>query len=163
MYISEVKEDLMNFDFIVPEFFNKDKFRINKELINNKLTKEYINESSKIEYIFKVILGSFNKKRKKNRLIGVFTESTIDIFNNFVESINKIIDIHLKKSNETEMANKGLLDFNDFFEIEIDTDADGDVYPDVYDELVAKNLDKKGKKGGKEMAIDYIKKDKDQF
>lgn len=162
MYISEVKEDLMNFDFIVPEFFNKDKFRINKELIKNKLTKEYIKDSQKIEYIFKVILGSFNKKRKKNKLVGIFTESTIDIFNNFVEVISKNIDLYMKKSNEIEMANKGLLDFNDFFEIEIDKDADGDVYPDVYDELVAKNLDKKGKKG-KIIPVDYIKKDKDQF
>ena len=32
----------------------------------------------------------------------------------------------------------------------------------LYDELVAKNLDKKGKKG-KILPIDYIKKDKEEF
>jgi hypothetical protein len=46
-YLSEVKEDLLNFDFVVPEFFDKDKFRINKELIPNKLTKSYISEDRK--------------------------------------------------------------------------------------------------------------------
>ncbi len=33
IYISEVKQDLLDFDFIVPEFFDKDKFKINTELI----------------------------------------------------------------------------------------------------------------------------------
>ena len=70
VYISEVKQDLLDFDFTVPEFFDKEKFKINTELISNKLTKDYIKESDKLEYIFKVILGSFSKKRKKP--IGVF-------------------------------------------------------------------------------------------
>ena len=65
VYVSEVKQDLLDFDFVVPEFFDKEKFKINTELIPNKLTKDYIKESDKLEYIFKVILGSFNKKRKK--------------------------------------------------------------------------------------------------
>ena len=42
IYLSEIKDDLMSFDFVVPEFFDKDKFRINTELIPNKLTKNYI-------------------------------------------------------------------------------------------------------------------------
>lgn len=87
MYLSEVKDDLLNFDFIVPEFFDKDKFRINTELIPNKLTKQYISEDKKLEYIFKCLLGSFNKKRKKE--IGVFTESTIRIFNLFVQKVTR--------------------------------------------------------------------------
>ncbi|MCK9476948.1 MAG: hypothetical protein M0R46_13555, partial [Candidatus Muirbacterium halophilum] len=64
-YMVETKDDLLNFDFVVPEFFDKEKFKINIELITNKLTLEYIKEDDKLEYIFKIILGSFNKKRKK--------------------------------------------------------------------------------------------------
>ena len=56
IYVSEVKDDLLNFDFVVPEFFDKNKFRINTNLIDNKLTKQYLEESNKLEYIFKVIL-----------------------------------------------------------------------------------------------------------
>jgi len=65
MYIAEVREDITNFDFTVPEFFDREKFKINKELIPNKLTRELIEDNNKFEYIFKIILGSFNKKRKR--------------------------------------------------------------------------------------------------
>ena len=37
---------------------------------------------TELEYIFKIILGSFNKKRKKP--IGIFTENTVKLFNLFI-------------------------------------------------------------------------------
>lgn len=148
-YLDEVKDDLLNFDFIIPDFFDKEKFKINKELIPNKLTKEYLEQDSKLEYIFKIILGSFNKKRKKP--IGVFTENTVKLFNLFVGDIDKYIDNHLNKIHEVELTRAGLLDFNEFWEIEYDTDGDGEVYPDVFDEIQKGSDDKKKKKkdGGK--------------
>jgi hypothetical protein len=149
IYMSEVKEDLLNFDFTVPEFFDKEKFKINTELIKNKLTKDYITEDKKLEYIFKVILGSFNKKRKK--AIGVFTENTVSLFNKFVDDIDVYISKYLNKMHEIELGRAGLLDFGDFFEIQYDTDAEGQVYPDVYDEFekgIPSDKKKKGK-GGK--------------
>ncbi len=127
MYISDVKQDLMNFEFTIPEFFNKEKFKINKELIKNKLTKEIIDESEKLEYIFKVILGSMNKK--KNKPIGVFTESTVDMFNRFVDHIDSIIDNHLGKIREIQISKSGLVDFGQFLDIKYDVDGSGDVYP----------------------------------
>lgn len=149
IYIGEVKEELLDFDFIVPEFFDKDKFKINTELIKNKLTKDYILEDPKIEYIFKVILGSFNRRRKKP--IGIFTENTVKLFNKFVDDLDKYISKYLNKMNEIELGRAGLLDFGDFFEIRYDVDGDEQVYPDVYDEFergVGDDKKKKGK-GGK--------------
>lgn len=145
IYISEVKSDLIDFDFVVPDFFNKDKFKINTELITNKLTKEYINEHPKLEYIFKVILGSFNKKRKKP--IGVFTENTVKLFNKFVDEIDNHINKYLGRMHEIELGKAGLLDFGDFFEIQYDTDAEGQVYPDVYSEFSGETTEDKKKKG----------------
>lgn len=148
MYLSEVKDDLSNFEFTVPEFFDKDKFRINTELIPNKMTKQYISEDKKFEYIFKVILGSFNKKRKKP--IGVFTESTIRIFNHFVQTIQEKIDQFFNKKSEIDLTRSGLIDFGEFFNIQYDKDAEGQVYPDVYTALEqGKEEKKKGGKGGK--------------
>ena len=149
IYVGEVKEDLINFDFIVPEFFDKEKFKINTELISNKLTKEYIEENDKLEYIFKVVLGSFNKKKRKP--IGIFTENTVKLFNKFVDEIDLHISKYLNKMHEIELGRAGLLDFGDFFEIQYDTDAEGQVYPDVYDEFEkGKPSDKKKRgKGGK--------------
>ncbi len=158
VYVSEVKQDLLDFDFIVPEFFDKDKFKINVELIPNKLTKDYIKESKKLEYIFKVILGSFNKKRKKP--IGVFTQNTVDLFNGFVTDINNYIDKYLNKLHEVELTRAGLLDFGDFFDIQYDTDAEGEVYPDVYTEFekgVPSDKKKKGK-GGKMLPVEETPK-----
>ena len=153
VYVSEVKQDLLEFDFVVPDFFDKEKFKINTELISNKLTKEYIRESDKLEYIFKVILGSFNKRRKKP--IGVFSENTVILFNGFVDDINKYIDNYLNKIHEVELTRAGLLDFGDFFEIQYDTDSEGEVYPDVYTEFekgVPSDKKKKGK-GGKSLPV----------
>ena len=158
VYVSEVKQDLLDFDFIVPEFFDKEKFKINVELIPNKLTKDYIKESKKLEYIFKVILGSFNKKRKKP--IGVFTENTVDLFNGFVTDVNNYIDKYLNKLHEVELTRAGLLDFGDFFDIQYDTDAEGEVYPDVYTEFekgVPSDKKKKGK-GGKPLPVEETPK-----
>jgi len=145
MYISEVKDDLINFDFTVPQFFDKEKFKINVELIPNKLTKEFIEENSKLEYIFKVILGSFNKKKKKP--IGIFTENTVIIFNKFVDDIQTYLDNTLNKVREVQFKQAGLLDFSQFFDIEYSMDASGDVYPQVWDEIQSGSEDKKGKKG----------------
>ena len=146
VYISEVKQDLLDFDFIVPEFFDKEKFKINTELISNKLTKEYIKESDKLEYIFKVILGSFSKKRKKP--IGIFTDNTVILFNVFVTDINNYIEKYMNKIHEVELTRAGLLDFGDFFEIQYDSDGEGEVYPDVYSEF-EKGADVEKKKKGK--------------
>lgn len=145
IYVSEVKDDLLQFDFVVPQFFDKEKFRINKELIQNKLTKEFIDDSPKIEYIFKVVLGSFNRKRKKP--IGVFTPETLNIFNNFVDQISVYLDKHLRKSNEVELTKKKLLDFGDFFEIKYDVDSEEQVYPDIYTEFEKGSPEEKKKKG----------------
>lgn len=145
IYVSEVKEDLLNFDFVVPEFFDKEKFKINTELIKNKLTKDYLKEDDKLEYIFKVILGSFNKKRKKP--IGIFTENTVKLFNKFVDDIEVYIGKYLNKIQEIELGRAGLLDFGDFFDIQYDTDAEGQVYPDVYDEFEKEEETGKKKKG----------------
>ena len=150
-YLSDVKEDLLNFDFIVPEFFDKDKFRINVELIPNKMTKQFISENKKFEYIFKVILGSFNKKRKKP--IGIFTENTIRIFNLFVQELQDKIDLYFNKKSEIELTRNGLLDFGDFFDIKYDVDSEEQVYPDIYTEIEkGKEKDKKGAKELKEIS-----------
>lgn len=147
IYVSEVKQDLLDFEFTVPAFFDKEKFKINTELISNKLTKEYLQESDKLEYIFKVILGSFNKKRKK--AIGVFTDNTVSLFNGFVDDISNYIEKYLNKVHEVELNRAGLLDFGDFFEIKYDQDAEGEVYPDIYSEFEKGVSPDKKKKGGK--------------
>jgi hypothetical protein len=149
IYVSEVKEDIMSFDFTIPEFFDKHKFRINKELIPNKLTRDYLEEDKKLEYIFKIILGSFSTKKKK--AIGVFSDSTIDIFNRFVDKISLTIDQFMNKSTEKELTKDQLIDFSKWFDLKIDKDGEDNVYPDVWQEIVSKTTDKKEKAKSKDI------------
>jgi len=146
IYVSEVKDDLINFEFVVPEFFDRDKFRINKEIIRNGVTREYISENKKLEYIFKCLLGSLYKPKKKE--IGVFTNSTLEIFNKYINTIQKKIDEYLKKKSEVELTRSNLMDFGSFFDIKYDVDGEGEIYPDVYKEIES-GTDKKGGKGKK--------------
>ena len=58
------------------------------------------------------------------------------------------MDNTLKKMREIQITQSGLLDFDEFFSIEYDKDASGDVYPDIYDEIQkAGDEKKKGKEG----------------
>lgn len=101
IYVSDVR--LWNFDFVVPEFFDKEKFKINRELITNKWTRETIEAIRQArKYIFKVILSSFNKEEKKTNLC-VFTDNTVILFNNFIDSINLHIDTYLNKMREVSV------------------------------------------------------------
>lgn len=133
MYMKDTKEDIENFEFSIPKFFDKDKFKINIELVDNKLTRDYIEDNPKLEYIYKVILGSFNKERSKP--IGLFTDKTLELFNIFIKKLNKKIDNALNKLHEDELAQHGLLDFDKYYNIKYDVDGAGEVYPDVYDEF----------------------------
>lgn len=144
LYMSEASEDIDNFEFIVPKFFNKDKFRINKELIKNEMTLSLIEENPKYEYLYKVLLGSFNKKKKKT--IGIFNENTLEFFNKCVDDISNSIEFFLNRSTEEILRQKGLVDFGDYFNIKYSTDGKGEVYIDVFDEFEKKEKDGGGKK-----------------
>ena len=143
-YMLNVKSDLVNFQFAIPEFFDKEKFKINKELIPNAITRQHLESDSKIEYIFKIILGSFKKKKKK--AIGIFEEKTVVVFNKYIDDISKFIDTCLKIEQQRTATKKGLVDFGEYFDINYDTDGEGNVYPDIYDEFEKGKLSNKSKK-----------------
>lgn len=143
LYMAKTSQDLMNFQFTIPPFFNQDKFKINRELIVNPTTINWLNKNDKLEYIFKVLLSSLQKPKKKP--IGIFTTQTIVTYNKLVEKIqNKIRDV-LKSSVELDGYTMRVLNFDEFSTVKWETDADGKVYPnsDFIDD--AQPTDKKKK------------------
>lgn len=142
-YVELVKDDLLNFEFSIPEFFDKEKFKINKNLIPNKVTRNLIEESDKLEYIYKVILGSLNKKKKKP--IGIFTDNTVITFNKLVDQIQTRVDTHLNKMREIQITKSGLVDFSDFFDIQYDVDGDNETHLQIWDEMEKSAISKKKK------------------
>jgi len=146
-YIDNVKDDLLNWDFSIPQFFSEDKFKINYELLNDKKTIVNIKLDPKFEYIFKIILNSFNRKKKKP--FGAFSEQSLLVFNNMVDKISTYLDTLLMANREYKFQNTELLNFNDYFNIKYNTDSTGRIYLDddkiKPEEEIA--LDDKKKKG----------------
>jgi len=128
-YMVNMKDDVEKWDIIIPQFIKNDKFKININLIRNKDTKELIKSSDKIEYVFKIILGSFNKKRKKP--VGVMTENTIELFNKMIERIQKHIESQLNINKDYRFKQIDLMNFNDYFNLKFDADSQGEIYPDI--------------------------------
>jgi hypothetical protein len=128
-YILNMKDDIAEWDIIIPEFIKDDKFKININLIRNKDTKELVKSSPKIEYVFKIILGSYNKKRKKP--IGIMTEGAVDLFNKMVEKIDKHLENLLNVNRDYRFQKIDLLNFADYFDMKFDKDASGEIYPDT--------------------------------
>jgi hypothetical protein len=145
-YMDNVKDDIIKWVFHIPDFFKNDKFKINIDLIKNEQTIEYIKMDSKIEYIFKIILGSFHKKRKKP--IGIFTEDTVKSFNKTVDEISNKLDLMLNVNREYKLKKSDVMNFNDFFDLDFNIDKTGKLYPDIYNQFKQKDttFDKKKKK-----------------
>ena len=148
-YMKNNEKNIIAWDFVIPSFFKEDKFKINTDLITNEETKSLIKSDSKVEYVFKCILGAFNSKKKKP--IGVFTNITVDLFNTFVDKLDRVVDNCLKINREYSIQKDDLKNFKDYFGLKYEVDADGDFYPDMYDEFEDEGGEKKKKKeGGKE-------------
>lgn len=146
-YVENIKKEIKDWNLSIPEFFTEDKFRINTFLLKNENTIDLIKSDKRIEYIFKLILSSFNKKKKKP--IGIFNEKTTELFNKEVDKISNFLDETLKINRESLLRNNDLLNFKDYFNINYNQSADGEIFPDVdtlMDEIPSE--DKKKKKGG---------------
>jgi hypothetical protein len=146
-YITNIKKDVEEWNISIPTFFKDDKFRINTDLIKDKKTKEYIKSNNKIEYVFKVILGSFSHKKKKP--IGILNKKTIEHLNKEIENISQHIDRVLKINREYYLSKNDLLDFKDYFKVNYNTDADNMIYPDVFQAVLDDDGEVKKKKGKK--------------
>lgn len=147
-YIENIKDDVINKWIInIPPFFQEDKFKISINFIENNKTKELIQLDPKLEYIFKSILGSFSKEKKKP--IGIFNKQTLYLFNSLVKEIDNFLNNRLNINREYKYQRSDVKNFKEFWDLKYNTDADGDIYPDVYDmydEIESEEEEKKKKK-----------------
>jgi hypothetical protein len=143
-YMLNIKSTIDEWEITIPEFFKDEKFKLNTDMLLNKKTIEYVKSSKKIEYILKVIMSSFNHKKKK--AIGVFDEQTIVLFNELVDKISNYIDKLLNINREYNLQKNDLLNFNDYFKLKFNIDSDGKLYPNQQGtDHHEKGEDKKGK------------------
>jgi hypothetical protein len=157
-YMENMEKDILKMEIDIPEFFKNEKFKINIDLIKNEKTKDFIKTNSKYEYVFKCILGSFNKR--KNKSIGIFNEQTVVLFNKTVDDINKHIESNLNINLEYNYQKSDIKNFEEFWKIKYNTDLKGEIYPDVYDEFDDTENSKDKKSSNKK---DETKKDENQI
>lgn len=154
-YMENIKKNLDDWVIIIPDFFRDEKFKLNTDMLLNKKTIEYAKSSKKVEYILKVILSSFNHKKK--RPFGVFNEQTVELFNEFVNKLSNHIDKLMNINREYNLQKNDLLNFNDYFKLKFNLDSDGKLYPNSDKSDKEKSGEDKDKKDTKK---DYKKVNK---
>lgn len=144
MYIQKYEKNIIDFIFVVPEFFNSDKFRINQALINNKTTLDYINKHSKIEYVFKIIMSNFQRQHKKE--IGIINNIALEQLNNLSRKIQVKVEEQFNYNIKLNKYSYQLTSLNKYPNIKWEEDSKGYVYPEI-DSLFTNNdgSDKKKK------------------
>ena len=123
-WMEHTQDSFQNFEFAIPKFFKETKFKVDAHKISNPKTKKFIENDEKKEYAFRSILGSFQRPRKQP--IGIFTKTSLDLFNDMVFKIDSRLEQALKMKRDNVLRNKELLNFGDFEEVAYDQDAAGD-------------------------------------
>lgn len=129
VYLQKYKKDIIDFKFSTPAFFNSDKFKINTNFVSNETTKNYINSNNKLEYLFKIVLSTFQKIQKKE--IGIIKEDTLKHLNNVIKKIHIKIEQQFNYNFKIDRFSKQLQNLDDYKNIEWEEDRKGYVYPEI--------------------------------
>jgi len=95
-------------DFQEPEYLRKEEFRLNKDLIKDPRVLKWIEEDDSYESLFKLILNSFRKIKK--RAGGIITPGIIDQFNMLVSDIDNTV----RKPKTAKVSESEIPSFLDF-------------------------------------------------
>lgn len=95
-------------DFQEPEYLKKDEFRINKKFIKNKEVIKHLEEDESFESLFKLMLNSFRKIKKRSG--GLINKGALDQFNSLVGDIQNQVEA-VKESLVFESDLPTFLDF----------------------------------------------------
>lgn len=148
MYINKYEKNIIDFIFVVPQFFNSDKFKINQSLITDQSTLDYINKHSKLEYVFKIVLSAFQRPHKKE--IGIIKDIALDHLNDMIKKIQLKIEDQFRYNSRLNKYSYQFKDLSKYPNIKWEEDSKGYVYPEI-DSIFGdyKGLDKKKIKLGK--------------
>jgi len=129
MYCNKYEQNIIDFSFTVPEFFNSDKFRVNQGLIKNQTTIELLNKHSKLEYLFKILLSNFQREQKKQ--IGIINEIALEHLNNLIRKIQIKIEEQLNYNTNIDRYSFKYHDLNNYPNIKWEQDHKGHVMTDM--------------------------------
>ena len=105
-YCSYRGSDIKEMDITRAPFAKGSEFNLNTDFIKNEKTKKLIESNISYGNLFKIMLGSFKKKRIKTG--AIFTESLVEDFNRLIEQIEIITLQEVENEFRT---------FNDFIDV----------------------------------------------
>lgn len=129
MYIQKNEKNIIDFIFVVPPFFSNEKFRINQQLIKNQTTIDLINKHSKLEYVFKILLSSFQREQKKP--IGIINEVALKHLNDMIRAIQLKVEDQFNYNIKLNAHAYQLKDLSKYPNISWEEDSKGRVYPEI--------------------------------
>jgi cytidyltransferase-like protein len=88
-FLSEYGYKYRGADFQEPDYLKREEFRLNRDLIKDKRVLRFIEMDDSYESLYKLILNSFRKIKK--RAGGIITPGIIDQFNILVKDIQSIV------------------------------------------------------------------------
>jgi hypothetical protein len=107
-FLEEYSDMYKGADFQEPDYLKKDEFRINKKFIKNKDVINYLEKDESFESLFKLMLNSFRKIKK--RAGGLINQGALEQFNSLVQGIQNKVE-SLKESIVFESNLPTFLDF----------------------------------------------------
>lgn len=96
-------------DFQEPDYLKKEEFRLNLNMIKDKRVLKYLDTDDSYESLFKLMLNSFRKIRK--RASGIITVGIIDQFNIVVSDIERVVAKETKPAIQESEAIPSFMDF----------------------------------------------------
>jgi cytidyltransferase-like protein len=96
-------------DFQEPDYLKKDEFRLNLNMIKDKRVLKYLDTDDSYESLFKLMLNSFRKIRK--RASGIITAGIIDQFNIVVSDIEGVVAKEIKPAIQESESIPSFMDF----------------------------------------------------
>ena len=87
-YVKDRGESIKDMDFEKADFAKGDEFNLNTAAINNEDTKKLVDSNDAYSSLYKILLGSLRKHRKKPG--SVMTPTVVKDFNNMVDKIQNI-------------------------------------------------------------------------
>lgn len=92
--VDEDGERFEDMDYDEPEYLKRPEFDINTEYMNNLETVAHVERSDGLKKLFKILLATFKKKRRKPT--GILTRDVLSQFNITVDNINNHIIGNMK-------------------------------------------------------------------
>jgi len=85
-FVEDKGDEYDAIDFDEPAYLKREEFDLNTDFIKDVVTLSNIDRSTALKKLFKIMLASFKKKRRK--VAGIFTKEVINQFNLTVDNIN---------------------------------------------------------------------------